>query len=687
MENPALADDLQREYDALADRRSFGLNFERHVPEAVELPGRKVRKGDKVRILPPRDETRTAANDRLWQVTGIRSEDGIRRAAVASLDDTGEEASAAVDDLVVVAEFRDPIYPGLVSTGKIECGGNKPFHTVINAENFHALQTLLFTHRGKVDCIYIDPPYNTGNEWAYNDKYVAGNDIYRHSKWLAFIERRLILARDLLSPSGVLCVSIGSDEVHRLKLLVEQTIPELTVQVITVQVTAGGKSTAGINTLNEYVVCATTDEFVPSPTSFTGGVERSPWEGLVLATFNRSQRPNQCYPIFIAVDTGAIHSVGASLTAQQRNRSFLGSPEEFKFEVTAPAGTVPIWPITTKGEECVWRLAPDRLISDWGRGYIKVSPNRRQGERNQFSVQYLPAGVIKKVESGEIPKLGVEPGVPTLVLGANMTAGAAIPSIWAESSHRTSVGNDHLKSVFGDKRFPYPKPVPLLADIVLGFTHLGESAVVLDFFAGSGSTVEAVMTANRSDGGNRQAILITNNEVSAEESSRLVRKGLRRGDDAWEARGVFEHVARPRVMATTTGLRADGTHFSDGFEENVEFFTLTYEAPLRIASNREFAKVAPLLWMRAGSQGRRIDDISLGWDVADVYGVIADLDRTEPFLKAIAEKVDIAMAFIVTDEDKLFEALVAALPDRVEPVRLYEAYLRNFEIEAGRAAR
>jgi len=98
-----------------------------------------------------------------------------------------------------VAEFRDPIYPGLVSTGRVERGGDKPFHTVINAENFHALQLLLYTHEGKVDAIYIDPPYNTGaKDWKYNNDYIDADDSYRHSKWLAFMERRLKLARRLL---------------------------------------------------------------------------------------------------------------------------------------------------------------------------------------------------------------------------------------------------------------------------------------------------------------------------------------------------------------------------------------------------------------------------------------------------------------------------------------------------------
>ena len=126
---------------------------------------------------------------------------------------------------------------------------------------------------------------------------------------------------------------------------------------------------------------------------------------------------------------------------------------------------------------------------------------------------------------------------------------------------------------------------------------------------------------------------------------------------------------------------------ADGFEENVEFFALTYEAPLRVASQRDFERIAPLLWMRAGARGRRIDDVRKGWDVAETYGVLADLDQVEPFVKAVAEQDGLEIAFIVTDEDRLFESVVRELPEHVEPVRLYEAYLRNFEIESGRSLR
>ena len=220
-----LGQDLEREFRALSSRRAFGLNFERHRPEAVELPQRPVRKRDKVRVLPERGSTKTG-DQRLWLVREITS------GATAGLELLGAEepetSEVAIDDLVVVAEFRDFIYPELVSTGRVERGGDKPFHTVINGENFHALKALTYTHRGKVDAIYIDPPYNSGaRDWKYNNDYVEADDLYRHSKWLAMMERRLRIARELLNPvSSVLVVTIDEKEVHRLALLLEQLFPD-----------------------------------------------------------------------------------------------------------------------------------------------------------------------------------------------------------------------------------------------------------------------------------------------------------------------------------------------------------------------------------------------------------------------------------------------------------------------------
>lgn len=680
-----LGADLEKEIAALAKRRSFGLVFERHQPEAVELPGQPVRRTSKVRVLPRRGDT-GKGDQRLWRVESLDVEDGVRVARLVEANsDSPESATAAIEDLVVVAEFRDPIYPGLIATGTINRGRERPSQVVINGENFHVLEMLTYTHRGKIDLIYIDPPYNTGNEWIYNDNYVATNDDYRHSKWLAFMERRLVVASKLLSSKGALCVSIGSDEIHRLKLLIDQLFPHLVVQVIAVQVTAGGKATAGVNTLNEYVVCATPEDFVPGPTSFTGGVSRTPWEGLVLAGFDRTQRPNQAYPIFVDSVTGNFHSVGPSLATLQRNGSYAGPASDFVFDTVAPTGTVALWPITSKGEERVWRLAPDRLEKDWIKGYIKISNNRRSGERNPFSVQYLPAGVIAKVESGEIPTLGHENEVPTLRLGENTTVGAAVPSIWTEKGYRTSAGTEHLKNVFRDKRFPYPKPIELVTDLVRAFTSGKTDAIVLDFFGGSGTTVEAVMNANASDQGSRQAILVTNNEVSAEDNSRLRSAGHRKGDAFWEAKGIFEYVARPRIEAVTSGIRPDGSKLSEGFEENVALFELTYETPLSIRHNRAFERIAPMLWLRAGSIGRIINDLGgRGWDVSDVYAVLENIDSSDAFLAAVRGTESVRTVFVVTDNDAAFQMVCRELPSELHVVQLYESYLQNFELNQGR---
>ena len=250
---------------------------------------------------------------------------------------------------------------------------------------------------------------------------------------------------------------------------------------------------------------------------------------------------------------------------------------------------------------------------------------------------------------------------------------------------RTRAGQ-HLQRVLGEKRFPNPKD----HEVLMRWLRLSadRDSLVLDFFGGSGTTAEAVMRLNAEDGGTRRCILVTNNEVAAVAAKKLRKDGARPGDPEWEATGVYEYVAKPRIETVATGQGPDGSTYSEGLEQNVEFFDLTYEAPLRVSTNREFAKIAPLLWMRAGSQGRRIDELEAGWDVADTYGVIEDLDRSEPFLKAVTEGGEaVVMAFVITDEDRLFQTICRELPDHVEPVRLYEAYLRNFEIESGRSSR
>ena len=696
--NETLAADLQREVAALADRRSFGLNFERHVPEAVELPGRPVRRGDKVRILPPRGETTKQADEKLWQVAKIdRTGDAPRAELVALVDET-EAVTAAVEDLVVVAEFRDPIYPGLVSTGKVERGGDKPFHTVINAENYHALQALLFTHRGKVDCIYIDPPYNTGaRDWKYNNDYVEGDDIYRHSKWLAFMERRLQLAKKLLDPeNSVLIVTIDEKEYLRLGLLLEQVFLDASIQMASIVTNPSGSVRPGrLTRTDEYAffVFIGAGELSPQYVAGVGKSASGPlpkvWETAIRSgagTGVRASRPNLFYPVFVDAESLEVHSVGDPVGALTDRR-----------EVSTPQGTVAIWPIGQESREQTWAFSHTNMQKRLSDGTARVA----RGKRGP-SVLYLQAGVLTKIENGTFKVIGRRPdGALDLDWGDGVKGRPEFPrSTWSNPSHSASSGGTRLLSaILPGRSFPYPKSLYAVEDALRYVVADKPEAIVLDFFAGSGTTAHALMRLNRQDGGRRQSISVTNNEVSPEEQGRLRANGLRPGDPEWEQYGICNHITKARLEAVVTGTTPDGSaitgdyKFTDefpishGFEENVEFLAITYEAPLRVASHRDFERIAPLLWLRAGSRGKWIDDVRQGWAAEGAFGVLADLDKVEPFLKAVAEMESLKIAYIVTDEDRLFESVIRELPDHVEPVQLYEAYLRNFEIESGRGLR
>jgi adenine-specific DNA-methyltransferase len=706
--SPTLASDIEREVDVLADRRAFGLNFERHTPEAVELPGRKIRAGDKVRVQSPRGESQVAGNRPLYRVETIRRDGDRPEALIVPLEGevTGAEAGDAlqtvvVDDLVVVAEFRDPIYPGLVSTGKVQHGEDKPYHAVINAENFHALQTLLFTHRGAVDAIYIDPPYNTGSkDWKYNNDYVEGDDLYRHSKWLAFMERRLQIAKELLNlDDSVLIVTIDEKEYLRLGLLLEQTFPEGTVEMITSVISAKGVARFGqFSRVEEYIftvrfgaqqVGLGESNMLDQSRSASGQVGKPvDWLGLRRRepTARRGARPKQFYPVFVDPKTGFVQSIGDPITN-----------EVDRLSVPVPEGTFAVWPLLPDGTEGLWGLTPETGRSYLAGGYFRA--RNYKPDTNYVAVQYLPSGTVAGIESGDIEVTGRD--ADGAVIATYTSAKGVIPKrVWNVTSHNAETsGTNIISAMLPGRRFPFPKSLFAVEDVLRFFVADKPNATIVDFFSGSGTTLHATLRLNKQDGGRRKAIIVTNNEVSADEQTQLRRAGLRPGDPEWEQWGICDYITKPRIEAAITGRTPSGEPIkgdykftdsfpmADGFKENVEFFTLTYEAPMRVQSNREFLRIAPFLWMRAGSRGRRIESLAAGWDVADSYGVLADLDQTDVFLEAIASTPGAQIAFVVTDEDRLFQAVARDLPPNVEPVRMYESYLRNFEIDAMRSVR
>lgn len=719
---PNLARDLEKEVSALADRRAFGLNFERHVPEAVELPGRTIRKGDKVRILPPRGQKRKKLNDQLWQVVGI--DRAANRAKLQSLEitdlDSTEDSDqmrfqmekAPLEDLVVVAEFRDPIYPGLISTGRIERGGNKPFHTVINAENFHALELMLFTHRGKIDCIYIDPPYNSGaKDWKYNNDYVERDDLYRHSKWLAFIERRLHIAKQLLNPiESVLIATIDEKEYLRLGLLLEQTFPECRIQMITALINPKGVARGQeFYRVDEYIfvvyvgraaVCKGSDPMIlTGKLNVSNNKEMSQeehsltrevrWGNLLRSGTDarRIDRQHQFYPIFLNKVDGSLHSIGEPLLP----------PTAIRSTVREPKGTIAIWPIRKDGSEGRWQVGCHRLRELFNLGFVSIG---RFNGTDRVSFSYVTENLQSQLEEGSILIRGRDSrGVVILEYAGGTDFTMNPKTMWNKQSHSASeYGSTLLREILPQRSFPFPKSLYAVEDVLRFFVKDKPNAIVLDFFSGSGTTAHAVMRLNRQDGGSRQAICITNNEVAAEEQASLYDEGLRPGDVEWERWGICEYITKPRIEAVIKGCTPEGApikgnyKFTDefpmeeGFKENAEFFTLTYEAPLRVASNREFVKIAPILWARSGSIGRRIESIAAGWDVADTYGILVDFDQKNKFLKAILAEKNVRVAFIITDEDRVFESVAKELPVHIDTVRLYESYLRNFEIDSGRGS-
>ena len=690
-QDPQLAADLKQEMEALSGRRAFGLNFERHIPETVELPHRPVRRGDKVRFLPERGEKPSSVDRRLWRVDRIRRTDEGRVAALVGQNTEAKHqiARRAVDDLVVIAEFHDPIYPGLVSTGKVARGGDRPFHTVINAENFHALQVLLYTHECKVDAIYIDPPYNTGaRDWKYNNDYVDSDDAYRHSKWLAMMERRLKLAKRLLNPeSSVLIVTIDEKEYLRLGLLLQQVFEASRVQMVSITISPrGANRQSEFSRIDEYAFFVFLGSAsVQAGTRADGNHEAVRWRYLrrTEKTSVRGSRPNQFYPIYVDTESERIVKIGSPMGTDES----LGS-------VPHVPGAVPVFPIDPDGLEKIWGLTPATLRAALGRGYVRVTTGTG---RQSYTISYLTRPNIKLAEAGqELKVIGTRPDGSKIVVFPGGKA-ERLSTVWRERRHDAGAyGTSILHSLLPDRSFPFPKSLYAVEDSLRAIIADKSRATILDFFAGSGTTAHAVMRLNKQDDGWRKCILVTNNEVSADEQAGLREQGLRPGDPDWEALGICEYFTKPRIAAAVTGKTPDGSpiegdyKFTDespmaeGFEENVEFFTMTYEAPRPVAHNRAFEAIAPLLWLRAGSQGRRIEKARHDFDVADTYAVLFDLDASQDFLAAVAEAESVRIAFIVTDDDRGFQMVCGELPARVEAVRLYESYLTNFTINTGR---
>jgi adenine-specific DNA-methyltransferase len=671
---------------AMADmkrKQRFGLVFEEHIPETSSLihfpvtPGATVQRRDN--------------GNKLYQVQSLDA----RNKATIEPEGGGPIESVSVGDLMVVKRFGDPIFPALTSLGSIKHGpADKPYHAVVNGENFHALQLFVFLYESQVDCIYIDPPYNTGaRDWKYNNRYVDDNDAWRHSKWLSMMQKRLALAKRLLNPkNSVLIVTIDEKEYLHLGMLLDRMFTGCNIQMVSSLINPASVARAGsFGRSDEYIFFVMIGAAAPQRVhldrewvsakgrTHTGNVR---WDLLRRSGPGsaRKDSPGCFYPIYVNPVGPVVAKIGDAIPK--------GKPVP-----RPPKGCVAVLPMRKNGTEGRWQWTPETIRERMPQGRVRITGSKKKG----FVVSILKDGEFAKIERGEFSVTGKRPDGSLIVDDIDAGRVQAVPGTqWRISSHdATQYGSRLLADLLPDRKFPFPKSLYAVEDALRFFVQDKPNALIMDFFGGSGTTTHAVARLNKQDGGRRRSILVTNNEVSADETESLRQKGLRPGDPKWEALGIFEHITRPRLTAAITGKTPDGKpvagtyKFTDefpmdeGFAENIEFFRLDYLDPDEVDLGTQFDAILPSLWLAAGGIGPRKQVAkSSGFYIPtdSPYAVLFQEESFRKFRKELDGRKDITHVWIVTDSEDAFAEMRSALPSRLATSMLYRDYLRNFRI-------
>ncbi len=682
--NPELARQIQK----YVKDHSYGLVFERNLPEAIRLYKKEPIAGDTVNILPERGNEEKDENKIPWIVKTIKE-------GVATLEHDGETKEVAVEDIAVLVSYRDVIYPGLKEVDRVERGNpDDPYHMVINSENYHALEALTYAYAGKVDCIYIDPPYNSGaKDWKYNNDYVVTDDQYRHSKWLAFMERRLKLAKQLLNPKdSVLLVTIDEREYARLSLLLEQNFPEATIQMVSITINPSGAVRKNLFARSdEYMfIVLLGDAHVNQLKGFGDETEVRWWYLRRLEYASRRGTVKggvaQFYPIYVDDNTLNIVKIGEPIT-----------PDVDRFSVPKIDGTTAVFPVKDDGMEMNWGVTGETLQRLVDEQVVQVVKNPKS-QYQPYTIKYLSENYKEKIDEGRWAVRGYREDGSKIVVetGGKLTR---TTTVWSGKQYDAKTyGTTVLKSIVKDDRFSFPKSLYSVYDSLKNFVSEKPDALIIDFFAGSGTTLHAVNLLNAVDDGKRRCICVTNNEVSADEQKKFIKNGLRPYDKEWEKYGIANYVTWVRTKCSISGVDVDGNPLdgdygkpakdldlgfelkkSDGFKANAVFCELTYESAWPIRLDRAFDAIAPILWMQAGCQGPIIKRIGKSYLTTDFYGVLFDYAQASKFCEKVKKTESIKTVFVVTDDQRRYSNMCKRLPG-VEVHRLYETFLRTFEI-------
>jgi len=691
IDDAALRKELQAAVLQLKRQQRFGLVFEEHIPETTALAGVPVRVGS---LVQRRRDLEGGALFRVASLNGQGAE--LEPTDEREQPRAGERERLPASELLVVKRFGEPIYPMLRSVGHVSKGGaDRPYHTVINGENFHALQLLVHLLEGRVDCIYIDPPFNTGaRDWRYNNSYVDSNDVWRHSKWLSMMQKRLELAKRLLRPDGVLIVMIDEHELHHLGMLLEDVFKDAYRQMVSIVVNPKGVTQERFSRVEEYALftfmgdgaVGSIGDDLLTPLSDEEdddeGGRRPRWKGLLRSGTNsrREDRKKMFYPVLVDPKRGAVVDVGEPL---------LPVTEKPVFD-RKNRGLAPAWPVRRDGSLGNWGVGPTTLKKLIDLGYVALG--EYDAKRRTWGISYLARTAQEQIASGVLEIVGRDETRNVVDVRYTAPKSRHIKTIWHRTTHDAGAyGADVLRTLIGGRKFPFPKSVHAVRDCIAAIVGNRPNAIVLDFFAGSGTTLHSVSLLNAQDGGARQCILVTNNEVDAESARKLYAAGHYRGDPQFEAQGIFEQVTRPRCEAVIKGVSADGKTLPKeiaGFKENVEFFDLNYVDPDDVDLGRCDDGLLPLVWLAAGATGPRDKKRKLAFSLPDGarYGVLFDEKHFRSFAEELKKHPEVTRVWLITDSEATYAEMSARLPRHIKPSMLYRDYLRSFRVNVDQFA-
>lgn len=683
IENPELRAQIAEAAKRALKHKQFGLVFEEHLPECTPLYDIPVRKGLKVSVRNGK------ANE---TYTVLKIEDGV---ATCLPKNSKEAVQFAVTDLVTTAELGDPIYPCLQPLGEVcNAADSELWHTLIEADNYHALQLLEYLYAGNVDCIYIDPPYNTGaRDWKYNNDYVDGADEYRHSKWLSFMQKRLEIAKRLLNPkNSALIVTIDEKEYLHLGCLLEEMFSDANIQMISSVINHAGNGRLGdFGRVNEYIYYVRIGECQVYPhDDKVATTNEVVWD--TLRRHNpasiRPNRPNQFYPIYINKTTHRIEKIGDPI-----------APDVDRFSVPDMPGCETVFPVKDNGVEMMWGVVPEECRRRLAGGYVQVgkyNPKKPQ----PYPLKMLTAGTIKDIEEGKVLITGHRDDGS--VIAIHPGGKKVLPkNQWDRDTHDARYyGTELLRPIIGN-RFSYPKSLYAVVDCIRYVLSANKNALIVDFFAGSGTTLHAVNLLNAEDGGNRRCIMVTNNEISAEERKDFEARDIQQGDPEWEARGIARYVTWPRTVCSIEGHDVNGNPLkgnyissdipmADGFKANAAFFKLGFLDKTKVSLGMQFKELLSTLWMKAGAIGKcpaidaSVPDMLILPD--NKMAILNDENQFGEFAEQLAQHPEIEVVYLVTDYESSFVAMTQTLEGK-KTYQLYRDYLDNFRINAGRNSR